>query len=71
MGLSGGRTEGASWNAGTAPPAGGDVQIWLDNIACEGGELDVFECPGNAVGNHNWSDPPPALFLPDTTFQLF
>jgi hypothetical protein len=52
MGLEGGITEGSAWNDGTAPEAE-HRPIWLDNVACNGDEIDLFDCPGNRIGEHN------------------
>jgi hypothetical protein len=43
-----GTYEAVSWG-------GGDGQIWLDNVACNGDESELAECAANGWGIHNCS----------------
>ena len=33
----------------------GNGQIWLDQVACRGGETRLIDCPANAIGTHDCS----------------
>ena len=48
---------GGSWGTVCAPQSAhfgeGSGQIWLDNVACSGGERYLSECSHSGFGKHN------------------
>ena len=51
---------------------GGTGQIWLDNLGCSATANNLFNCPGNSIGDHNCvhSEDAGAVCIPVRKFEI-